>query len=98
MPRENTLTIRLSDAELQALDDRKPPGMSRADWVRGQITVTVLPDGADELPSREAVLAALWRMAQGGSVTACVNLARELRGNGDSDSGDLLTRILADAG
>ena len=94
MPRENTLTIRLSDAELVALDDRKPAGMTRADWVRGQIAATVRPDGGGELPSREQVLGALWRMAEGGSVTACVSLARELRGDssGDDDPLEALLR------
>jgi len=88
MPRENTMTIRLSDAELAALDDRKPVGMSRADWVRAQITASVRQDGPADVPSREDVLAALWRMARDGSVTAAVSLARELRGD-EQPSGDL---------
>ena len=64
--------------------------------MRAQIAASVRPDAADELPSRVQVLAALWRMPQDGSVTAAVNLARELRDDDRGDDGDLLCRILGD--
>jgi hypothetical protein len=92
MPREHLLTVRLSAAEQAALDDRKPPGVTRADWVRTQIAATP-SDTPVELPSREQVLATLWQQAQGGSVSAAIALERALQGE-PADAGDELDRLL----
>jgi hypothetical protein len=90
MPREHTIKVNLSDAELEELDELRG-GVARAVWLRQAVHKP--PDNVD-VASREEALAILTGLARDGRVSAAIALARELRGDGSGDNGDLLSRIL----
>ena len=76
MTRTNEIKVRLDDDEVARLDERRPAGLTRAQWLR---ELARGPATAAEVPSREQVIAVLWRMTQDGKVQAAVALERALR-------------------
>jgi hypothetical protein len=68
--------VRFNDDELARLDERRPDGLTRAQWLRELARGRV---EAGETPSRNQVIAALWRMTKDGKVQAAVALERALR-------------------
>lgn len=77
MSRENEVRIRLTDAELEQLDEVRGE-MPRAVWLRRAIQ---RPPEVVDVASREESLAILTAMARDGRVTAAIALARELPGH-----------------
>jgi hypothetical protein len=74
--REHEVRVRLNADELARLDERRPDGLTRAQWLR---ELARGPVEAGETPSRQQVIAALWRMTRDGKVQAAVALERALR-------------------
>jgi hypothetical protein len=74
--RKHEIRVRLSADELVGLDERRPNGLTRAQWLR---ELARGPVEAGESPSRRQVIAALWRMTQDGKVQPAVALERALR-------------------
>jgi len=83
MSRNNEVRLRLTDEELEQLDELRPPGMPRAVYVRSLLHG---PPEVTDVADREESLAILTSMARDGKVTAAVALAREL--TNDSGAGD----------
>lgn len=93
MSRTHEVTVRLNDDELARLDEQRPDGLTRAQWLR---ELARGPSPGGEQPSREQVIAALWRMTQDGKVQAAVALERALRdAQADRSEGEL-ARLLRD--
>jgi hypothetical protein len=76
MRRENYIKVTLSDDELAKLDERRPDGLTRAQWLRELARGSA---ATDEQPSRAQVIAVLWRQARDGKTQAAVALERALR-------------------
>jgi hypothetical protein len=74
--REHQVRVRFNADELAQLDERCPDGLTRAQWLR---ELARGPVEAGETPSRQEVVAVLWRMARDGKVQAAVALERALR-------------------
>jgi hypothetical protein len=74
--REHQVRVRFNDDELAQLDERRPDGLSRAQWLRELARGSA---GTDEQPSRAQVIAVLWRQARDGKTQAAVALERALR-------------------
>jgi hypothetical protein len=94
--REHEVRVRLNADELAQLDERRPDGLTRAQWLR---ELARGPVEAGEPPSRREVIAALWRMTQDGKVQAAVALERALRErsalrNEPPDDDDWLERFM----
>jgi hypothetical protein len=60
---ENYIKVTLSDDELAKLDERRPDGLTRAQWLRELARGSA---ATDEQPSRAQVIAVLWRQARDG--------------------------------
>jgi hypothetical protein len=91
--REHRIEVKLTDSELEELDELRG-GVPRAVWLRQAVH---RPPETSDVATREESLAILTSLARDGRVSAAIALARELRGDGSSDNGDLLARILDDA-
>jgi hypothetical protein len=74
--REHQITVRFNADELARLDERRPDGLTRAQWLR---ELARGPAAGGETPSRDQVVAALWQMTKDGKVQAAVALERALR-------------------
>jgi hypothetical protein len=74
--RKHQITVRFNADELARLDERRPDGLTRAQWLR-ELARGSAPAG--ETPSRQQVVAALWQMTKDGKVQAAVALERALR-------------------
>jgi hypothetical protein len=82
--REHEIKVRLSDGELEELDELRG-GIDRAVWLRQAIHK---PPETVDVASREEALAILTSLARDGRVSAAIALARELRGGDDGAGGD----------
>jgi hypothetical protein len=74
--RELTVKVRLSGSEMARLDELRPPGVSRATFLRSLLQE---PPSGSELATRTEALGILTRLARDGRVTAAIALERALR-------------------
>ena len=89
--RTQEVKVRLNADEMARLDEQRPNGLTRAQWLR---ELAKGPARAAETPSREPVL---WRMTQDGKVQAAVALERALRDRDGADQPEgELARLLRD--
>jgi hypothetical protein len=96
--REHEIKVRLSDDELEALDELRN-GVSRAAFLRSLVRK---PPEVTDVADRTESLAILTAMARDGKVTAAIALARELSGQPvenerRGDERTLLDEILEEA-
>ena len=92
--RTQEVKVRLNADEMARLDEQRPNGLTRAQWLR---ELAKGPARAAETPSREQVIAVLWRMTQDGKVQAAVALERALRDRDGADQPEgELARLLRD--
>ena len=89
MGRENAIRVTLDDPELARLDELRPPGVSRAAFLRSLLRE---PPRDDQVATREEALSILTSLARDGRVAAAIALERALRG--EAARGDLLDDIL----
>jgi hypothetical protein len=82
MSRVNEVRVRLTDSELEQLDELRG-SIPRAVWLRNAVQ---RPPEVVDVASREESLAILTAMAREGKQQAAIALERALRGDsGDSD-------------
>jgi hypothetical protein len=74
--REHVVKVRFNADELAQLDESRPDGLTRAQWLR---ELARGRSAVGETPSRDQVVAALWQMTKDGKVQAAVALERALR-------------------
>ena len=89
--RRHEIMVRLSDAELEELDKRRPSGIARAVYLR---TLLREPRAKEDVADRREALAILSELARAGKVAAAVALVRELGLDDGPSLDDELDRIL----
>ena len=89
--RDNEVKVRLSDDELARLDELRPPGASRAGFVRSPLRE---PPKDGDVASRGEALAILTALARDGRVSAAIALERALREGDTEGEEDELAKIL----
>jgi hypothetical protein len=88
--RRHEVTVRLSDSELERLDERWT-GTARAVYLR---TLLHEPPSTEAIADRREILALLSEQARAGKVAAAIALERALRDQDEPDIDDELDRIL----
>jgi len=91
--RRHEVTVRLSDSELERLDERRT-GVARALYLR---TLLREPPAREGIADRQEILALLSQQARSGKVAAAIALERALRAEDEPNIDDTLDRILGDA-
>jgi hypothetical protein len=88
--RRHEVTVRLSDSELERLDERRT-GVARAVYLR---TLLRQPPSREGIADRQEILALLSEQARAGKVAAAVALVRALKDEDEPTIDDALDRIL----
>ncbi len=88
--RRHEVTVRLSDSELERLDERRT-GTARAVYLR---TLLREPPTEKDIADRQEILALLSEQARAGKVAAAIALERALRNESEPNIDDELERIL----